>query len=80
MYWVEFNYGISCKCKLMFIFFIVYGFVFKVNFIGKLFELVSIYLLMCKILGIFLQWNNGSLDEIRDLLRFKVLLNNDVKM
>lgn len=54
MDWVEFNYGISCKCKLMFIVFIVYGFVFKVNFIGKLFELVSLYLLMCKILGIFL--------------------------
>lgn len=80
MHWVELNHGISCKCKSMSTSFIAHGPAFKVNFTGKPFESVSIYPLMCKILGIPPQRNNGSLDETRDLLRPKMLSNNNIKM
>lgn len=59
-----FVYGYSCMCKFMFIVFIVCGFVFKKGFVGKFFEFVSLYFLMCKILGFEFLWNNGSLNDI----------------
>ena len=62
------SHGFSCKCKSMSAAFIALGPAFKENFEGKPFESVSLYPLMCKILGIQPLPNNGSLDATADLL------------
>ena len=66
--WTELAHGFSCKCKSMSAAFIARGPAFKENFEGKPFGSVSLYPLMCKILGIQPLPNNGSLDATADLL------------
>ena len=66
--WTKLSHGLSCKCKSMSTAFIARGPAFKENFEGKPFESVSLYPLMCKILGIQPLPNNGSLDATADLL------------
>ena len=66
--WTELAHGFNCKCKSMSAAFIARGPSFKENFEGKPFESVSLYPLMCKILGIQPLPNNGSLDATADLL------------
>ena len=48
--------------------FIAHGPAFKKNFVGKPFESVSLYPLMCKALGIRPLLNNGSLAATEDLM------------
>ena len=62
------SHGFSCKCKSMATAFIARGPAFKKNFVGKPFESVSLYPLMCKVLGIHPLPNNGSLAAIEDLM------------
>ena len=64
----ELSHGFSCKCKAMSAAFIAHGPAFKENHAGKPFESVSLYPLMCNILGIHPLPNNGSLDATADLL------------
>ena len=66
--WENLSHGFSCKCKSMSTAFIARGPAFKGHFVGKPFESVSLYPLMCKILGIQPLPNNGSLSAIVDLL------------
>ena len=66
--WTKLSHGFSGKCKSMFTAFIARGPAFKENFEGKPFESVSLYPLMCKILGIEPLPNNGRLDATADLL------------
>lgn len=66
--WTEMAHGVSCKCKSMSAAFIARGPAFKENFEGKPFGSVSLYPLMCKILGIQPLPNNGSFDATADLL------------
>lgn len=74
--WTELAHGVSCKCKSMSAAFIARGPVFKVNFEGRSFESVSLYPLMCKVLGIQPLPNNGSLDATEDLLA-PIFLNKE---
>ena len=62
------GHGFSCKCKSMSTVFIARGPAFKKGYIGKPFESVSLYPLMCKILGIKPLQNNGTLTGTQDLL------------
>ena len=62
------DFGFSCKCKSMATAFIAHGPAFKKNFVGKPFESVSLYPLMCKALGIRPLLNNGSLAATEDLM------------
>ena len=65
----ELSHGFNCKCKSMSTAFIARGPAFKENFCGKPFESVSLYPLMCKVLGIQPLPNNGSLEATADLLK-----------
>ena len=65
--WAKLSHGFNCKCKSMSTAFIARAPAFKENFEGKHFGSVSLYPLMCKILGIQPLPNNGSLDAIGDL-------------
>lgn len=62
------THGYSCKCKSMSTAFFGRGPAFKKHFVGKQFESVNLYPLMCKILGIQPLPNNGSLATTKDLL------------
>lgn len=64
-------HGHSCTCKSMSTAFIARGPAFKKGFVGKPFESVSLYPLMCKILGFEPLRNNGSLNDTKDLLTKK---------
>ena len=65
----ELGHGFSCECKSMSTAFIARGPAFKKHYIGKPFDSVSLYPLMCKILGIKPLQNNGTLTDTQDLLR-----------
>ena len=64
----DLTHGLSSKCKSMSTAFIAHGPAFKEHFVGKPFESVSLYPLMCKVLGINPLSNNGSLSATEDLL------------
>ena len=76
-HWTELAHGLSCKCKSMSAAFIAHGPAFKVDFEGRPFESVSLYPLMCKILGIHPLRNNGSSDATEDLLVPTMLSNKE---
>ena len=64
----ELSHGFSCKCKSMATAFIARGPAFKKSYVGKPFESISLYPLMCKVLSIHPLPNNGSLAATEDLL------------
>ena len=66
--WAKTSHGFSCNCQTMSTVFIAHGPAFKVNHMGKPFELVNLYPMMCKLLGIQPLSNNGTLAATADLL------------
>ena len=66
--WAKLSHGFSCNCQTMSTVFIAHGPAFKVNYMGRPFELVNLYPLMCKLLGIQPLPNNGTVAATADLL------------
>ena len=56
-------------------FFIAYGPAFKKGYVSGPFDSVDIYPLMCYILGITPAPNNGSLDNVKHMLREKKIMD-----
>lgn len=67
--WIVGDYGwFLIKFQSYFVFF-VYGFVFQKGFEVLLFNIVDLYLLMCKFLGIELKLNNGFLENVKMMFK-----------
>lgn len=61
---IEGDYGYNNSFLDMYLFFMVMGLVFRVNYIVEIFKNVDVYFLICKILGIEFVLNNGLMDIV----------------
>jgi len=64
------NHGYNNSIASMHPFFIAHGPDFKKGFLSKPFRNIDIYPLMCHLLGVSPRPNNGTLDNVKDLLRY----------
>lgn len=71
------NHGYNNSISSMHPFFIAHGPDFKKGYLSQPFRNIDIYPLACHLLGIKQRANNGSMENVRDLLRYPPMVNID---